>query len=238
MIHFSASDTAYLPTSLLVNGFFTIDGQKISKSLGNTIEPKEYCEQYSKDLLILYMLSAFPLGNDGDYDRKDAILTFNAKLANNLGNLLNRAVVLTNKLENLDGAALNDEIAQKLEVYNKNYKKAFDAFELKHVLDLTFKFLDDVNLYITETAPWTLMKDESTLEEAKNILYTVSESLRQVGINLYPFFSEKMLEMFTMLGFSDYETRLKNGESENMRDERPVFTMAEKSTILFQKFDV
>jgi|TARA_Y100001960_G_C14697847_1_gene839947 methionyl-tRNA synthetase len=71
----------------------------MSKSIGNVIEPIEYSEKYSKDLLTLYMLSAFSIGNDGDYDRKDAILNYNAKLANNFGNLLNRAVVLTMKLK-------------------------------------------------------------------------------------------------------------------------------------------
>jgi methionyl-tRNA synthetase len=70
----------------------------MSKSLGNVIEPVSYSKEYSKELLTLYMLSAFPIGNDGDYDRQDAIKTFNAKLANNLGNLVNRVVVLSLKL--------------------------------------------------------------------------------------------------------------------------------------------
>jgi methionyl-tRNA synthetase len=70
----------------------------MSKSLGNVVEPVEYSEKYSKELLTLYMLSAFNIGNDGDYDRKEAILNFNAKMANNFGNLVNRVVVLTMKL--------------------------------------------------------------------------------------------------------------------------------------------
>ncbi|USN58991.1 MAG: class I tRNA ligase family protein [Candidatus Peribacteria bacterium] len=75
-----------------------MDGQKMSKSLGNVIEPVSYATEYSKELLTLYMLSAIPIGNDGDYDRKSAIETYNAKLANNLGNLVNRVVVLSLKL--------------------------------------------------------------------------------------------------------------------------------------------
>ena len=70
----------------------------MSKSLGNVIEPVSYSEEYSQDMLILYMLSAFPIGNDGDYDRAEAIKLFNARLANNLGNLLNRVLVLSLKL--------------------------------------------------------------------------------------------------------------------------------------------
>jgi len=84
VIHYKDSDKKILPDTVLTGGFFTVDGQKMSKSIGNVIEPVSYSEEYSKDLLTLYMLSAFPIGNDGDYDRKDAVLTYNAKLANNL----------------------------------------------------------------------------------------------------------------------------------------------------------
>ena len=84
VIHYLPSDRSYLPDTIVTTGFFTVDGQKMSKSIGNVIEPISYSQQYSKDLLALYMLSAFPIGNDGDYDRQQAVLTYNAKLANNL----------------------------------------------------------------------------------------------------------------------------------------------------------
>ncbi len=84
IIHYQESDRQKLPQTILTGGFFTVDGQKMSKSLGNVIEPVSYSKEYSKELLTLYILSAFPIGNDGDYDRRDAILTYNAKLANNM----------------------------------------------------------------------------------------------------------------------------------------------------------
>lgn len=92
-----------LPKNILTTGFFTVDGQKISKSLGNVIDPVEFSHKYSKEMLTLYLLSSFNIGQDGDFDQKQALLTYNAKLANNLGNLVNRVVVLALKLSEESG---------------------------------------------------------------------------------------------------------------------------------------
>lgn len=72
------------PHKLLTTGFFTIDGQKMSKSIGNVINPVEYTSEYSRDMLTLYLFNAFPIGEDGDFDREQAVLMYNAKLSNNL----------------------------------------------------------------------------------------------------------------------------------------------------------
>lgn len=70
----------------------------MSKTIGNVIDPVEYVSEYSRDMLALYLFTAFPIGEDGDFDREQAILSFNAKLSNNLGNLLNRFIALSLKL--------------------------------------------------------------------------------------------------------------------------------------------
>jgi len=70
----------------------------MSKTIGNVINPVEYCEKYSRDMLVLYLFSAFPIGEDGDFSQEQAILMYNAKLSNNLGNLLNRFIALSLKL--------------------------------------------------------------------------------------------------------------------------------------------
>lgn len=87
------------PKQLLTTGYFTVDGQKMSKTIGNVIDPVGYVAEYSRDMLALYLFTAFPIGEDGDFDREQAILTFNAKLSNNLGNLLNRFIALSLKLD-------------------------------------------------------------------------------------------------------------------------------------------
>lgn len=87
------------PAQLLVTGHFTVDGQKMSKSIGNVIDPVAYISEYSRDLLVNYLFTAFPIGEDGDFDQREAILQYNAKLSNNLGNLLNRSLTLALKLD-------------------------------------------------------------------------------------------------------------------------------------------
>ncbi len=87
------------PHQLLVTGYLTLDGQKISKSIGNVINPVDYIDEYSRDMLVLYLFTAFPIGEDGDFDREQAVLAYNAKLSNNLGNLLNRFIALSLKLD-------------------------------------------------------------------------------------------------------------------------------------------
>lgn len=262
-----------LPKNVLTTGYFTVDGQKISKSLWNAIDPVEFSAKYSKDLLSLYLLSSFNIGQDWDFDQKQAILTYNAKLANNFWNLLNRAVVLTMKMElenGLDSKVseenlwifkwldfsvssiwykidnLNNTSIDKIDwnfnslfsLYNENFDKHMSSYNLKLSLDLSFKFLDSLNLYVTQKEPWTLMKDESKLEEVKEIMYTICEWVRQVSLNLYPFFPEKMSEVFNALNLKDYKSRLEAWELKILREEKVVFDIKEKAPILFEKFEL
>lgn len=263
-----------LPKNVLTTGYFTVDGQKISKSLWNAIDPVEFSAKYSKDLLSLYLLSSFNIGQDWDFDQKQAILTYNAKLANNFWNLLNRAVVLTMKMElekwlyserfhnnwlDLDFSWISKEfekqniIDQNLQteyilknnsilswfiLYLENYDNDFSSYNLKWALDLSFKFLDSLNLYVTQKEPWTLIKDESKLEEVKEIMYIICEWVRQVSLNLYPFFPEKMSEVFNALNLKDYKSRLEAWELKILREEKVVFDIKEKAPILFEKFEL
>nr|MDD3720264.1 methionine--tRNA ligase [Candidatus Gracilibacteria bacterium] len=227
-----------LPKQILTTGFFTVNGQKISKSLGNVIDPVEFSEKYSKDLLTLYLLSSFNIGQDGDFDEKQAILTYNAKLANNLGNLVNRVVVLSlklqkesGKLKSVIGDAKADDFINKTKLYFKNYN-------LKGVLDESFSFLDKLNDFTTQKEPWQMIKDDLKQDETREVLYTIAEGLRQVGLALYPFFPEKMLEMFVKLGLQNYKERLENGELQALITETTVFEIKEKGKPLFSRFEV
>ncbi len=227
-----------LPHQVLTTGFFTVDGQKISKSLGNVIDPVEFIEKYNKDLLVMYLLSSFHIGQDGDFSEKDAVLTYNAKLANNLGNLVNRVVVLSLKLGGVLQESINGEVASRLEQTKTSFYGNFERYVLKDALDEVFTFLDTLNKYVDEKAPWTLIKDEANNPEVTHILYTVAESLRQVGLFLYPFFPEKMSEMFVKLGLTNYDERLKNWELDILLAENVIFTIKEKGEPLFQRIEI
>ncbi len=277
VLHFRQSDYEKLPQSILVGGYFTVDGQKMSKSLGNVIEPISYCEKYSQDMLILYMLSAFPIGNDGDYDRGEAIKLYNARLANNLGNLLNRVLVLSLKLPPAEvlspnwsskkwGVRLLGECDEKIcsllaylqyslsyefsesqqkelkETLEKNNetlhvpsKGKYKNYDLKWVLDECFMMLDKLNKYADETQPWVLVKTDEA--EARQVLYTLAEGLRQVSLYLYPFFPKKMNELHLRLWLSNYQERLHSGELMEILEERPDFFITEKGEVLYARIE-
>jgi len=235
VLHYKKEDNKYLPTKILAGWFFTVDWQKMSKSLWNVIEPIEYSKKYSKELLTLYMLSAFSIWNDWDYDRKDAILNYNAKLANNFWNLLNRVVVLWVKswwkLDYSEKINL-EEIQEYVDIFDKKIK----SFDLKSSLDETFKFLDKLNKFVDTEKPWELLKTD--IEKAKEILYILAEWLRQVGLNLYSFFPEKMWELFERLGLQNYVKKLEEGNLEELRNKKESFNLEKKSGVLFEKFEL
>lgn len=239
-IFYIESDLEYLPNNVLTGGFFTVDGQKMSKTIWNVINPLEYSKEYNKELLILYILSAVSIGKDWDYDKKEAILMYNSKLANNFGNLLNRAVVLTLNLW-LPWALdwfYDELLLSKFKLYLNNYNVSMQAFDLKTALDNTFLFLDEVNLYVTEKEPWAMMKDETKREDVENIMYTICECVRQVAISLYPFFPEKMEEVFNALALKDYVEELESWKVAELRQRKEAFAIREKADILFRKFEI
>ncbi len=256
-----------LPKQILTTWFFTIDWQKISKSLWNVIEPVEFIQKYNKDLLILYLLSSFNIWQDWDFNEKQAILTYNSKMANNLWNLLNRVVVLALKLQELPWELYGDYFAwdfefsfveiwkfdeEELEKYSEamylldDQEKVldlfvfqyFDKYNLKWVLDTTFSFLDRLNKFADEKTPWISIKDPEKQAETRNVLYTIAEWLRIVGLILFPFFPEKMDEMFKKLWLDLYKKRLENWELKFLIWEKTNFSIKEKWKNLYDRFDV
>jgi len=237
IIHFKDSDKEKLPKNILTGGYFTVDGQKMSKSLWNVIEPVEYSKQYSQELLTLYMLSAFPIWNDGDYDRQDAIKTYNAKLANNLWNLLNRVVVLSLRLsENTWKLSSTQDSIGEVGKLNIKTTQLFSQYNLKWVLDVCFVALDKLNKFADDTQPWITIKDDE--ETTRQNLYVLAEWLRQVGLCLYAFFPEKMSEMFEKLGLEWYSSKLEAWELQEILDKKEIFNIKEKGNPLFQRIEI
>jgi len=236
VLRYTESDREKLPKNILTGWYFTVDGQKMSKSIWNVIEPVQYSKDYSQELLTLYMLSAFPIWNDGDYDRADAIKTFNAKLANNLWNLVNRVVVLSLRLsENTWVLESNNSHFSWVKELAENTQELFKKYNLKWVLDTSFVFLDSLNKFADETQPWNTIKDDE--QTTSENLYVLAEWLRQVGLTLYAFFPEKMTEMFEKLGLEDYSFHLEQWKLHELRDKKEIFHIKEKWEALFARVD-
>lgn len=221
-----------LPRQLLTTGYFTIDGQKISKTIGNVIDPVAYSEEFSRDALLLYLFTAFPVGEDGDFDQNQAILTFNAKLSNNLGNLLNRAIALTLKIGG--NLAKNKNIVTLGENSVNNYTEIMEKYDLKSALENAFEYATEINKYTDDTTPWKL-DAETQKEELAEILYNLVFHLRRVAIMLLPFFEVKMTELLSRIGTPFDATKTL---SEHMAETPENFSITEKGNPLYMRINV
>lgn len=217
------------PRQLLTTWFFTVDGQKMSKSIGNVIDPVKYIGEYSRDMLILYLFTAFPIGEDGDFSGEQAILTFNAKLSNNLGNLLNRAIALALKL----WGSIHWDVWKVWINKIDTYIKLMDINDLKWSLELAFEYASEINKFVDENAPWKM--DIEIIEEKEkleNILFILISNLRKIAIMLIPFFPTKMNELLSRIDVP-YDASI--SISDNLQIDPVSFFIAEKGEPLYMR---
>ena len=203
-----------LPKTLLVHGYLNLKGSKISKSLGNTIDPIELADKYGPDS-VRYSLLRCSVFEDSDYSEEILISRNNNELANKLGNLISRVSGLAEK----NGIEkTHNELLGKLKL--KLVEKHINNYELDKALNEIFAFIDKCNEYVQEKKPWET-KD-------KKVLYELVDSIKAIAILLWPFIpstSEKIAEQF---GFEiDYE---KIGRSFEVKE-------IKKGEILFRKIE-
>lgn len=229
-----------LPRHILANGFFTIEGQKISKSIGNVIDPVEFSAEYPRELMDLYLLYGFPVGSDGDFSVEQAIHAYNAHLANNVGNLLNRFLVLTLKLGLKVGGAVTDAgfLADRARMI-VDYRDAMGRYELRSALESVFVFADTLNKYLDVKRPWETIREESGHAETAETLAHLGEGLYAVALLLSPFFPAKMTELLSRIGRADAASALAAGELPLDADIAfaGAFDVAEKGLPLFARVE-
>ncbi len=221
-----------LPKNVMVTWFVNVNWQKISKSLGNAIDPVEFSKKYSRDLMLLYLLSAFPIGQDWDFSEEQAVFTYNAKLANNIWNLLNRFIVLSLKIWWKIEWNIDKEIQNKRNDFIQNYKKSMDSYLLKNALEYCFEFWDALNKYLDNTKPWEKNPDANK-QELLDIMYTLWEWLRVIALALHPFFYKKMDELFTRIWLQ--YSNIAEMWQEKLFDESPIFIITEKGEALYPR---
>ncbi len=182
-----------LPKKVFGHGWLIIDGGKISKSLGNYKDPREYIAKYGRDAVRYYVLREIPFGNDGNFSEEALVSRINSDLANIWGNLVNRTVGMANKY--FDGKITNKGVIQEIDMpllkeldeLKINTDKLIDELQISKVLELIFDVLRLCNKYIDETTPWALAKDENQLERLETVLYNILEAIRITNILLRPF---------------------------------------------------
>ena len=204
-----------IPGNILTHGFLTCEGQKMSKSLGNVVDPFEICETFGADSLRFFILHEVPFGRDADFSRSRFVEIRNSFLANGLGNLLSRVVVLAGKagLEKFSGKLLVGEFQDSWQGASNTLEKLPENFQFENAIGAIFKFIDFLNKKIDREKPWQLLKTD--LPRAKEILQQFATSLQKVACALWPFLPTTCEKMAQVLGLgADFQWRDKFGESQ------------------------
>lgn len=189
-------------TQVYIHGFMTANGKKISKSLGNTVDPFEMVEKYGVDPLRYYLLSDITSGADGDFSEERLVEKYNGELGNDLGNLLQRTLTMAEKFCDGKVPSVHPSLPSCLGTSWEAYHSAFSVFRLHEAIETTWVIVRWMNALIDEKRPWTLAK-EGKQEEVEEVMYTLLESLRMVAWMLAPFIPTTSTKMLLSLGFSE-----------------------------------
>ena len=196
-----------LPKNLLAHGWITIDETKMSKSLGNVISSKSVMDEFGleyPDAFRYFMVTAAPLGKDGNYSDNDFKEKVNAHIANNIGNLLNRTLNMLVKYfdGNLEESFKSDDLKASAEEALSDVMSKFDRFEIAEAAQSIVNLADITNKYVNDTAPWSLAK-EGKNEECAKVMYNVLETMRFIAVLLAPYcpnISQKIWEQLSLDG--------------------------------------
>jgi methionyl-tRNA synthetase len=197
------------PKRIFAHGWWTNEGQKISKSLGNVIDPYELIKTYGLDPMRYFLLREVPFGNDGDFSRSAMIRRINSELANDLGNLAQRSLAMINKncaakvpVRGVFTAA-DEAFLAKGQALLGQVRAECDVQAFHKVLDHLWFVIGESNRYIDEQAPWALRKTDPVRMET--VLYVLAEVLRHLAILIQPFMPDAMSKLLDQLAVPAHE---------------------------------
>ncbi|MFT6180683.1 MAG: methionyl-tRNA synthetase [Akkermansiaceae bacterium] len=191
MLHAMGFEASDMPT-ILVHGFWNIRGDKMSKSLGNIVDPNELADKFGAETLRYYLCRDIRSGKDSDFDIERLVMIFNTELANDLGNLLNRSINMTKGFCNSTISATDtddpEDVALRESLQNSTtaYRAAMDNCEVSEALQAINDHVTHCNGYLQRTAPWELKKDATKMPRVGEILSHTAESCAHLALLLRP----------------------------------------------------
>ncbi len=196
-----------LPKNIFAHGWWTVEGRKMSKSLGNVVDPNEVIEKYGVDAFRFFLFREVTFGLDGDFSEGALVQRINSELANDLGNLLQRSLSMLRKYFDSqvpESEEREEEIAQLAEGTLSRIRDSLGVLAFHKALDAIWALIDRLNKYIDENQPWQLAKDPSKRKRLSTVLYTCLEGMRFLGMYLYPFMPETGQKIFRALGYETF----------------------------------
>ena len=198
-----------LPKKVYGHGWLNFNGEKMSKSRGNVVDPYLLSQRFGVDALRFFLLRTFPFGSDGNFTNELLISTINTALANTLGNLVSRTVAMNQKYfggtlsTGGEAADLDGELKALAAEVVANYEKQMDRFQFSVALNEVFRLLDRANKYIDETAPWILAKSEDTKARLLTVMKNLCECIRISAILITPMMPDTAKSILDLLGVSE-----------------------------------
>ena len=191
-----------LPRKVFAHGWWTVEGEKMSKSRGNVVDPAREADEFGVDALRYFLLREVPFGSDGDFSRKGLLGRYNSELANALGNLLNRTLNLLEKNHGgqIPDLAPSEELmgAQALNSWTRAVDEAYDRLAFHEALQKVMDLVDAANRHVNAKEPWKLVKTDPAA--AARCLYEVARLLKLAAVALAPVMPTIAVEMWKQLG--------------------------------------
>lgn len=192
-----------LPKQIAVHGWITVDGQKMSKSIGNVVDPIELVQKYPIEAVRYFLMREIQFDNDGDFSYTKFNERYQADLANGLGNLTNRIMVMIEKYCDSLVPEVTEANSEIIEFLSKtiyvDYAKSMDIWRFDRALESVWKFVSYCDQMISDRQPWAMMKVGKEVE-VKDMLYHLAEGLRHIAVMIWPIMPETAEKIFSQLG--------------------------------------
>jgi methionyl-tRNA synthetase len=192
-----------LPKQILVHGWWQKDGQRMSKSTGNVVDPVAVIDEWGLDAFRFYVLRELDIGPDGNWTDAGFKSRYSAELANGLGNLVNRSLSMLKRYRNGITPPQHGELQQFATSVTEITKRKLEQNQLQAALQSIWSLVTRANQYVDQTAPFKLAKDPAQSKRLDEVLFNLAETCRVLAVLLWPFLPDTAIKIYTQLGLNE-----------------------------------